>query len=251
MDVNLVDKVRFVIKKGITFKNPLIIEGFQGVGLVGTLSAQYLAQKNKFEQIGYVDSEGIPPLALLVNGEIMNPVKIMANKKRDIIIIESELSIPRKIIYELSEEIVRWAKKIKAKKIICVEGIAVPEEERDYEVMGISTEKKLMNELTKNGVRKLENGIVLGMSSALLLKAKEHKVPAICLMVESRARIPDGMAAASILKTMSKIYNFDIDVTELKNQASTFEKKMTKVLKHADQLKTLEGTNNLNRSIYG
>src|SRR6056297_4233025 len=115
-NVNIVDEINFVVKKNLKFNNPIIIEGFQGVGLVGTLAAQYLSQHEDFEQIGYVDSEGIPPMALLVNGEIMNPVKIFANKDRSIIIIESELSIPRKIIYELSEEIAKWAKKIKAKE---------------------------------------------------------------------------------------------------------------------------------------
>ncbi len=250
-DVNIVDKVRFVVKKGITFNKPIIIEGFQGVGLVGTLSAQYLSQKSGFEQIGYVDSEGIPPIALLVNGEIMNPVKIFTNKKRDIIIIESELSIPRKIIYELSDEITRWAKKIKAREIICVEGLAVPEEERNYEVMGMSTNNKAMNNLLKKGVKKLMNGIVMGMSAALMLKAKERGIPATCLMVESRSQFPDGMAAAKVLETMSSVYDFSVDVTELREQAHAFEKKMEKVLTHANQLKRIEGDIGHKNSIYG
>jgi len=253
IDVNLVDKIKFVIKKDVVFKNPVLIEGFQGVGLVGTLSAQYLAQKGGFESIGYVDSEGIPPMALLVNGEIKNPIKIYANKKRDIVIIESELSIPRKIIYELSEEIAKWAKKIKAKEIVCIEGIAVPEEEMNYEVLGMSTDEDIMNSLIKRGVKKLENGIVIGMSAALLLKSREHKVPATCLMIESRKNIPDGIAAANLLESLGNIYNFKIDTADLKKQANAFEKKIEKVLKHASALKKIEGTSDINKktSIYG
>jgi len=252
IDVNLVDKVRFVINKGITFKNPLIIEGFQGIGLVGTLSAQYLTNKLNFECIGYIDSEGIPPIALLVIGELRNPVKIFANKKRDMVIIESELSIPRKIIYELSEEITRWAKKIKAKRIICMEGIAVPEEKRNYEVFGLSTDKRLMNDLVKKGVKKLSNGIIIGMSAELLLKSMDLKVPAICLMVESREKFPDGMAAAAMLETLSRIYDFTIDVSELRKQASAFEQKIEKVLRQAEHLNRIEGKSiNNKHSIYG
>jgi len=249
-DVNVVDKVRLVVNKGVTFKAPVIIEGFQGIGLVGTLTAQYMAQKMGFEMIGYVDSEGIPPLALLVNGEIRNPVKIFSNKQRDIIIIESELSIPRKIIYELSEELAKWAKKIGAREIVCIEGIAVPDEERDYEVLGMSTDVKLMANLSKKGVKKLDNGIVIGMSAALLLKSKNYNVPATCLMVESRDKFPDGMAAAAVIDTLGKIYNFKIDVTELKNQATAFEKKIEKVLTHAQQLSHIED-GSPKRSIYG
>jgi len=252
MDVNLVDKLKFVLKKGLTFKKPVIIEGFQGIGLVGTLAAQYMAQKLGFEQIGYVEGEGIPPMALLVNGEIRNPIKIFANKQRSIIIIESELSIPRKIIYELSDEIAKWAKKIKAKEIVCVEGIAVPPQEMNYEVLGMSTNEQIMKSLTKKGVKKLQNGIVIGMSAALLLKARELRVPATCLMIESKRNIPDGIAAANMLETLGKIYDFKIDVKDLRKQANAFEKKIEKVLSHASELKRIEGNHvGRERSIYG
>jgi len=252
MDVNLVDKIKFVLKKGLAFKKPVIIEGFQGIGLVGTLSAQYMAQKLGFEQVGYVEGEGVPPMALLVNGQIRNPIKIFANKSRDIVIIESELSIPRKIIYELSEEIAKWAKKIKAKEIVCVEGIAVPPQEMNYEVLGMSTKESIMNDLKKKGVKKLENGIVIGMSAALLLKSRELKVPATCLMIECRRNIPDGLAAANMLETLGKIYGFKIDVKDLRKQANAFEKKIEKVLSHARELKKVEGNHVNNKtSIYG
>lgn len=252
MDVNIVDKVEIRIKKGLVFKNPVIIEGFQGIGLVGTLSAQYLTQKLDFDRIGYVDSEGIPPVALLVSGEIRNPVKIFSNKERTIIVVESELSIPRKIIYELSAAIAQWAKNMSAREILCMEGIAVPEEDKGYEVFGMSTDPKLMDAMIKKGIKKLENGIVIGMSAALLLKCQEIKVPATCLMVESRAKFPDGMAAASMLDAISKIYGLKVDVNELKMQASAFEKKIAKVLTHADQLTSIEGGDITKKSsIYG
>lgn len=251
-DVNVVDKIKLVLKKGIVFNNPIIIEGFQGVGLVGTLAAQYMAQKLDFEPIGYVDSEGIPPMALLINGEIKNPVKIYTNKKRDIVIIESELSIPRKIIYELGEVISQWAKKIKAKEIVCLEGIAVPSEEMDYDILGLSTSKTIMNRLVKKGIKKLENGIVIGMSAALLLRSREYNIPATCLMIESRKNIPDGMAAANLLDALGRIYDFKVDVSDLKKQANAFEKKIEKVLSHANTLKKIEDNNVQPRtSIYG
>lgn len=253
MNVNVVDRIDIRVKKGIVFKNPVIIEGFQGIGLVGTLSAQYLTQKLAFERIGYVDSEGIPPIALLVNGEVRNPVKIFSNKERTIIVIESELSIPRKIIYELSNAIALWAKSIDAREIVCVEGIAMPEDSKHYEVFGMSTNSKLMSDITRKGIKKLDNGIVIGMSAALLLKCQEIKVPATCLMVESRAKFPDGMAAAAMLEGISKMYGLKIDVSELRTQASAFEKKISRVLTHADRLSDIEGDSEISKktSIYG
>ncbi|TFF88122.1 MAG: proteasome assembly chaperone family protein [Promethearchaeota archaeon] len=250
-DVTIVDEVEIKIKPGVKFNNPLIIEGFQGIGLVGTLSAQYMAQKLGLKRIGYVKSEGIPSLALLVNGKLLNPVKIYVNKSKDLIIIESELSIPRKIIYELSEEIAKWAKKIKAREVICMEGIAVKEEERNYEVYGFSTDAKILKKITSDGVKKLDNGIVIGMSAALLLNCKDIKVPATCLMVESRPNFPDGKAAAALVKKINELYDFKIDVKELQTQAVAFEKKLEKVLAHESTLKNIEERSSNKRSIYG
>lgn len=251
-------KIKLISSKGINiilrtekFNNPLVITGFQGVGLVGTLSAQYIVNKLKLEQIGHIISEELPPLAILVNGSLMHPIRIFSNKDRSLIIIESELPIPRKLVYKMSNEIVNWVKKIKARGLVCFEGIGVPPEEKDnkIDVFSISTTTKLRDKLD-DFVPELKNGIVIGMSAALLLRSKDQGVNASCLMSESKSNIPDGMAAAAIIRKFNDIYGFSIDTNELEKQAKDFEKKLDKVLSNAKAFSILEKDEKPS-SIYG
>ena len=230
-----------IIHRKISFKKPLIIAGFQGIGLVGTLSAQYIVSKLKLEQIGHINSEELPPLAVLVNGSLMHPIRIFTNKNKDLIIIESELPIPRKLVYRMSDEITSWAKKIKAKGIICFEGIAVPPGDKGgkLDVYSISTTKVLREKLDDH-VSELKNGIVIGMSAAILLQSKDKKLNASCLMSESKVNVPDGMAASAIIKKFNQIYGYKINTSELEKQAKEFEKKLGRVLSHARQFSLME-----------
>ena len=48
-------------------KHPTLVEGFPGLGLVGTISASYLIEKLKMEPLGYITSDQFPPLAAVHN----------------------------------------------------------------------------------------------------------------------------------------------------------------------------------------
>jgi len=212
-----------------SFNKPLIILGFQGVGLVGTIAAQYLAANMKMDKVGYISSPELPPLALLIEGEIVHPIRIYSNKARDIIIIESELPIQQKLSYQISDEIINFAKKVKAREILCLEGIASLDGDEISDVYFMRTNEAKF----KGKVRELKNGIIIGLSASVMLKSLETKVLATCLMAESRSDMPDGVAAAAVLDKFKDLYGLTVDTGSLKKQAVDFEKKLGRVLKEA------------------
>ncbi len=110
---------KVVIEKRIP-KNFILIEGFQGVGFVATIAAEYLAEKLNAEQIGYIVSEDLPPLLVFYDGKINHLIRIYKFKwkNQNFVIIVSEFPIPNKLVHEISEEIIKWAKKNGVKEII-------------------------------------------------------------------------------------------------------------------------------------
>ena len=54
-------------------KSPVLVEGFPGLGLVGTISASYLIEKLKMEPLGYIISEKFPPIAAVHNYRPLHP----------------------------------------------------------------------------------------------------------------------------------------------------------------------------------
>jgi uncharacterized protein len=231
------EEVKVITEKSIP-KGAIIFEGFQGIGLVGTLAAQYIADVSKAEVVGYIDVPDFPPIAILVNGQIRNPIRVYKLKKgnKTFVIVESELPIPQKLVNPIARAISEFAKKIHAKEIISLEGLAVPKAPQDSNVYWISNNEKKFNHL-KKAASLLKNGIVVGVSAALLIQSKVKKIPAAVIMAEAHADFPDGIAAASLIKSLNKIYSLDIDTTPLEKESKRFENKVWSIIEKAQKLK--------------
>jgi len=224
-------------------KKAILLEGFQGVGLVGTLAAQYIADKTGAKLIGYVNSTALPPMALLINGEIRHPMRIyhFKNKNQDYLIFESELPLPKTLVHEIAAKIAEFAEENEIKEIICLEGLAVPKPPVESNVYGVTNTVSKEKELSKH-VKLLSNGIIIGVSAALMMEAKIRDVPALCLMAEANAEFPDGLAAANIVLKLNAMYNLKINVEELQKESRRFEEKVWKVVERAESLKDMGET---------
>ena len=229
--------VKIIINAKIP-KNAILIEGFQGVGLVGTLAAQYLVDKKKAEIIGYMDSLEFPPIAILSNGIIRTPIRIhkFKNKGKTFIVFESELPIPQLLINKIATELSNFAKKNKIKEIISLEGLAIPKGPINPKTHWVSNMGDKFPKFKKES-NLLKNGVVIGVSASLLIKSKINKIPAIVLMAEAHPNFPDGIAAANIIKLMNKIYNLGIDTSPLEKESKKFEDQIWGVIRKANQLK--------------
>ena len=62
-------------------KNPVLIDGFPGVGLVGTIVANFLINTLKLEQIGVIDSYKFPPISVVKDGEPHNPMRLYSGEQ--------------------------------------------------------------------------------------------------------------------------------------------------------------------------
>ncbi len=215
-------------------KNAVLFEGFQGIGVVGVLAAEYLAEKLKAKQIGFIEDPNFPPIATLVAGEIRHPVRILhfKHKGRDFLILVSELPIPNKIVYELADAICNWARRVGIKEIISLEGIVDRNPDPEPNVYALANHRKMWDKLLKY-VDGISNGIVVGISAILLLKAKAANIPAGLLLAEANPSIPDGKAAAAIINVLNRMYGFKVDVKELKEETEKYEKRIMEQLERA------------------
>ncbi|MGZ4903875.1 MAG: PAC2 family protein, partial [Halobacteriota archaeon] len=68
--------VNLVIEEEVRSKNPVILEGFPGIGLVGNIVATQMTSELKMKQIGTLESRLFPPVTVLVNGLAYAPVRI-------------------------------------------------------------------------------------------------------------------------------------------------------------------------------
>ena len=62
-------------------KGATVIDGFPGVGLVGTITANHLINSQGLEQIGVIESPHFPAVSVVKDGVPHNPVRLYAGEQ--------------------------------------------------------------------------------------------------------------------------------------------------------------------------
>ena len=183
--------MEYKLKKKV--KNPVIIHGFPGLGLVSTIVTKFLIDHLETEVIGSMGSENMTPLAAIHEGKNIHPITIYYNKKYNLVIVQSLTEITDKE-WEATQSLIQLAKELDAKETIFIEGM--PSQQNKVDLYHYSTKSKVVGKTTQ-----LKEGILAGLTASFILKAKD--MPFTCLFAEAHADIPDTEAAAKVVTVMN------------------------------------------------
>ncbi|MEM4389289.1 MAG: proteasome assembly chaperone family protein [Candidatus Micrarchaeia archaeon] len=223
--------VRIIETSKFDLNRPLLIEGFPGIGLVGTIAASYLVEKFDMELLGYIASERFPPIAAVHEYQPLHPARIYKSKKLNLIVLFSEFIVPLSTVHELAHEILAWSKRRGVREIISVGGIGIRGEQD--EVFGIATNRELLRRLEAAGVRLIKEGATTGVSGVLMAEAAIQGFPAISLLAEAKPEYLDPRGAAMVLDAVRDITGLPIETKELIAEARNIETKIKEILEHA------------------
>ena len=209
-------------------KNPLIIEGFPGFGLIGTIATEYLIDHLDCELIGRYWFEDLPATIAIHQEKIVNPIGIFYNKKNNIVIIHS-ISGSTGIEWKAADFILKIAKDLNAKEIISLEGVGSPTMANESKVFYYVNKEKTKDKLKNIDVQPLKEGIIMGITSALMVTAKDN-IPLTCLFAEAQTNMPDSKGAAKVIETLDKYLGLNVDYKPLLKQAEEFESKLKQLM---------------------
>lgn len=208
-------------------KNPTIIQGFPGFGLVSTIATEFLIDHLKTEQIGKIEMPTLPAMIAVHEGRVIEPIGIFYNKKYNIIIVHV-VSSTTGLEWKLGDAVVELAKELKAKEIISLEGIGSTEplpDSRAYYYASDEARKKALSTIAQP----LKEGIIMGLTGVLMLRA-EKVLPISCIFAEAHSEMPDSKAAAKVIEMLDKYLGLKIDYKPLLQQAEKFEEKLKQLL---------------------
>ncbi|MFH1972016.1 MAG: PAC2 family protein [archaeon] len=201
-------------------QNPIIIEGFPGIGLIGTITTEYLIKHLDAKSIGYIWSKNLSPVAAIHESKIIQPLEIFYAKKKNIIILHAMTEI-KGLEWEISTTLQELYKLLKAKEIISIEGIMGESEKNSaYYFTNVPGSAKKLSMKAKP----LKEGIIMGVTAALLLKEKTMKTTGI--FVETHSKLPDSRSSAIILEVLGDYLSLKIDTKPLIQAATEFESKL-------------------------
>jgi uncharacterized protein len=216
-------------------KGATVIEGFPGLGLVGTISTGFLLDHLKCEKIGTYYFED-PPATLAVHGDkVIDPIGIFYNKEYNLVIVHA-ITSAQGMEFKAADLILELCKQINASQIITIEGVGSSEvgETRGFFYTDHSGLKKTMEKL---GIDCLGEGIIMGVTAALIMKTK---LPVLSLFAETHSKLPDSKAAAKTVEILDKLLDLNVNYVPLLKQAEEFEKKLKGMLEQTMKAKEMK-----------
>jgi uncharacterized protein (TIGR00162 family) len=208
--------------KTVELKNPILIEGFPGLGMVGNIASQYLVRQLKAQKLATLYSPHFPYHVIvskkggarLLRGQFYywkNP-----NGENDLIFLTGD-SQPQTIEgqFEVANSILDYAEKKKVKTVITIGGYR-NEVEDHPKVVAVSTNPALFEKALNARALPSEAGTpIVGTAGLLLGLAKFREIEAICLLGETRGYLPDPKTAKSVIEILQGILNIAVDLKGL------------------------------------
>ena len=211
-----------------TPKNVIILEGFPGFGMVGTIAAEAIMDYLKPKLIGRIMTSRLPALIAIHNKKVVEPLGIFYDAKNNLVIQHAVTNIAG-LEWDLSQAVIEIANILKAKEIISLEGIGTLAKKSDTKVKQktfyYSNNPKAREKFELMGVTPLNEGIIVGVTGTLILRAGE-KTKISCLFGETQSGMPDSRAAAAIIAIIDKYLGLKVPSDPLIKRAEEFEKKL-------------------------
>lgn len=208
-------------------KNPIMIEGFPGFGLVGIIASEFLIDHLKTEMIGKIIFEDMPPVVAIHQNKVVEPLGIFYNSKYNIVILHA-ITTSTGFEWRLADALVDLAKDLNAKEIISLEGVGSTGLKMSSTSFYYTNVEKKMEVLNNIGLKPLKEGIIMGVTGALMLKVDGR--PLCCLFADTASNLPDSKAAARIIESLDKYLGLEVDPKPLLQQAAKFEDKLRNIL---------------------
>ncbi len=211
-------------------KEPVLVIGFPGPGLVGMISVGRMIEGLDMKVIAAIRSPLIPPITPFFGGVLRLPIRIHASEDGQLLTVISEVPLPTETIFFVASKVLDWATDQGVKKVVCLEGIGVQKREGTPEVFG-AAEPHLLAELEKFSVPRVKKGLVIGIAGAILNECLIRKLDGYCLLVSASIENPDPEAAASMLSAVNRFLDVDVSIQPLIQNRSIIKAQLNDLAK--------------------
>ncbi len=206
-------------------KKPIVVLGFPGTGLVGSVAASQIVESLEMKFGGYISSDDFAPLAAIHDYIPFPAARIHFSQKHNMIVILSEMSIPTAATLSLADQLFDFCKSVNAAEIIALGGINAKEGKNDVFVIS-SDRKSIRDIISKKLVKPIKEGATTGVTGVLLAKGTLSSYPVTTLLAESSEDYVDPKAASNAIKVLSVMIKKKISTSILDKEAQDIAKSM-------------------------
>ncbi len=218
--------IELIKLKDVRPRNPVLVQGVPGLGLVGKIAANYLIESLESEKIAVIYSDYLPlpdgSSGVRIEEEDIVPpsydLYLAKGDNLDLIILTSEVQPTIFGQYEIGELVLDYAIQLGVKIVITMGGY-VPGSPEVKGVFACSNDEEFMRRLNEVGVKPLTGGYVTGAAGLLVGLADLKGLTSACLLGTTNGAFPDPKASKMVLEALSKLFKFGIDLEKLEREA--------------------------------
>ena len=209
--------------------NPWFIEALPGVGNVGKIAGDCIADSLGAEKFAVIYSENFPPQVIPDDDCVIHMAcnELWHAKTpggRDLIFLRGDYQgTTPEGQFILAEDVIEILLGYGTERIITLGGLGTGQLGKEQKVLGAVSKKELVKELSKAGVSFVPGqpaaGIV-GAAGALIGLGQLHGIDSFCLMGETSGYFSDSASALNIVGVLKKILKIrKVDTKQLKEDA--------------------------------
>lgn len=230
-------EAQMVQTKEIDYEQPLLVCCFPSAGVVGTIAANTMIEQFDMKEVAHMRSRHIPSAALFLDGRLRHPFRVYGDKKRNLLVVTAELPISDEGLYSVSSAILDWGASVGVKEAVILDGIPVQGLPSERKVLYAAEEEKLAELGEVEGMEILSKGIISGIAGSILAETLCREMVGFALLTPAIAVIPDPDGAVKLLEALSKLYNIDVPLEELKESGEDIRKKMEEVAEQVEGMR--------------
>jgi uncharacterized protein (TIGR00162 family) len=224
----------------VELKNPILIEGLPGIGLIGKLAADHLISELHAVKFAELYSPYFVHQAVVEPDSTIRPMRNefyywKARKVELIILVGDTQPQPTDSHghYEVVGAVLDYVEKFGVKTIFTLGGSSTGGQEvKTPRVFGAATDREMVEKYSGDGVtfRSDPGSAIVGASGLLLALGQLRGIQGVCLLGESPGYLViDARSAKSVLEVLAKMLDLQIDMSELEKRAQETEQFIKKV----------------------
>ncbi|MEM1981285.1 MAG: proteasome assembly chaperone family protein [Candidatus Hadarchaeales archaeon] len=241
-------EAEIVETKKVEPNHPLLVLGFIGPGLVGSIAVSHLVKELKMEEIAHLRSKYLPPVAVFLEGKLHHPFRIYSTKDGRLLASFTEIPIPPEGFYPIASTLLEWAEGKGVGEVVVLEGLPVEGLPVERPKLCVAEEERC-KALEGKGVKMASQGVIAGIAGAILNECLNRKITGIALLTPAILFLPDAEGAAVLLEALSEAFGLKVDVSSLREQGKEMEKRLEEM---ANAYRTMKARERMGpETIYG
>ncbi len=228
--MDYVDEIEIIIKdKDFDPKGKVLIGGFHSaLGECGYILIRHLVAQEGVKPIGYIISPLVPPHVFLGDGRLLLPIELYSYDR--FILLFTRLQPHRAEWTPFTVAIAEWAQKNGLQEALLLGGLDIQFATDDSKFRCAPT-TAYRKKAEEQELPILEDGRGIYGPLALLLASFEIRdFPAVAVLPYAQRGRPDPRAASVAIEVLNKLYNLDVSIEELMQDADTIENEIKQLL---------------------